>query len=402
MKFITILTGLLTLSSSAFAASPFLPISATNTFRSGERAIVEKAITEAETSGKFVLIDMAAAWCGPCLNLEKSEEANKELLAPTLTHFVSVKLEEMFLETFPGTGADFLATEIPWYPSLFIYNPTNGRWSMIYAFDANSLKASLDDYLAHPDLSAFYKNELDQKIASGTSVSGDEIQQALIPFALEQSGDAILNATTGILKAFTDHPDQFDTSADDLESQFSDIYLRALEMGKLSLDQIRQTDPKAFPGLETSARLLNRIYFHIPLGLAVRTLGNTAASGACEGLAQKATEVLNSLPAEDQRSAQLGRDMNCLILKLQLKEKTTSDVAAFEASMTAEERDGSSEELMKLYAATGESFEQALTYGKVWQADMEKAMASRPELLSRVTTATTARLEALSNGKTHP
>ncbi len=400
MKFLMGLIAGLICAPSVWAASPFLPISATNTFRSGERAIVEAAIAQAETEGKYVFIDMAAAWCGPCLALEKGEEANKAVLAPILKHFVYVKLEEMHLEMMGG--ADFMVTEIPWFPSLFIYNPANKRWSFLYASEVDSLKTTLEDYLAHESLSKYYVDQLNADLAGKDPVSDDTVMAAVVPLSTESSGADLLATTTAVTKMMTDHPDRFAVSIADMELEFTNVYIRSIEMGKLTFEQIRAADPMAFAEIKSTPLLLSRIMFRAPIGYAIRTRGNKVASDMCATLSGKVGDALKEATPEVQRKFLVARDLQCLLLQVQLKEKNGADVMTFEATLTDAERVKMAYELSKVYALTGTSFDKATYYGKIWQADYLKGLAKSPELLARVQTATDARLSAYAAGKSHP
>lgn len=395
-----IITALMVLAPAAWSASPFLPISATNTFRSGERAIVEQAIADAEAQGKLVLIDMSAAWCGPCLGLDKDMEAKKAALQPTLDHFVYIKLEEMHLEMM--AGADFMAHEIPWFPSLYVYNPANQKWSWLYAFNADGLNQALKDYMANGGVSALYLNNLMTKIQKGVKVELDDVMQALIPMSVEDTGANLLAATAKINAAFKANPSQFVFSADELAEGMAEPYKRSMERGQTTIEAVRGADANAFKGLETDFPGAYRMYFIVPVGRMIRADGNKAASDKCQALMADTMARIAAATADMKRELQLRMEFQCLLLKVQLKESSGADVAAYAAALSATERDKFSFSLMRVYALTGTNFQEAITFAKPWKAAYEKGYAKNAELLARIIKATDERLAAYAAGKSHP
>lgn len=399
MKFLIALAALL-IAGPVFAGSPFLPIDANNTFKSGERQIMEDAIARAEVSGKILLVDMAAAWCGPCLNLEKQMEEQKEELAPTLAHFEYVKLEEMHLEFL--SGADFIAHEIPWFPSLYVYNPSNQKWTFLYATTAPELKSMLDTYLAHDSLSGFYVSELNAAIARGDKIEFDPIFTALFPLSVEDSGEAVLAETKLISDAIAANPAQFNFPVTDLYSAFEDVYLRSIEQGKLTLAQIQAADPNAFPDLVSTAGLVHQIYFRAQIGNLIRKQGNRAASAQCESINSTAAAAMSAFTEAEQRQFAISRGFQCLMLRVQLGEALGADIDAYAATLSEAERATFALSLAKNYALTGHDFDKAATNALIWKAVYEKNYAKYAELLARIQVATDQRLAAYAAGKSHP
>ncbi len=400
MKHLIRMTVLLLLTPAAWAASPFLPISATNPFRSGERAVVEQAVAQAEAQGKLVLIDMQAAWCGPCLSLEKDMEAKKAALQPTLDHFVYVKLEEMHLEMM--AGADFLSQEIHWFPSLFVYNPASHKWSWLYASDADSLNQTLKDYLANGGVSALYLSGLTAKIQQGAKIEIDEVMRVLVPLSVESSSASLLTAVGNLLKAMAANPAQFNFTTTDFEDSVGEPYKTVMEREGTSLEAIRAVDANAFKDLATDYMGQFRMGFYVPIGRSIRVEGGKAASDKCSALASAVLGAMAAAPAAQKHELQVRMELQCLLLKVQLKESTGADVTAYVSKMAAGESDKFSYSLMRVFAATGTNFPDAINYGRPWQAAYEKNYAKNAELLARIIKATDARMAAYAAGKSHP
>jgi thiol:disulfide interchange protein len=96
---------------SGFCASLIFTASISNaavSYQSVEGQKVQAALTSAKTTGKLIVVDMSAAWCGPCANLAKQLVEQKDQVKSTWEKIDFIKLEEMQLEV--GFGADFFPT----------------------------------------------------------------------------------------------------------------------------------------------------------------------------------------------------------------------------------------------------------------------------------------------------
>lgn len=395
-----ILLALTLWASASFAESPFLPISETNTFKSSERAAVEAAVAQAELEGKLVFVKMAAAWCGPCLALEKEMDQKAEELAPTLSHFVYVKLEEMHLEMM--SGADFLAHEIAWFPSLYVYSPATKQWSFLYATDADTVKRMLDQIVDFGELTAPSVQNLEIALPGPAPVTLDLVMEAALPASTEKSGAEFLAILEPVHSALSATPERFAFTREEFEGEIAIAYLRAIERGELTFDQIRAFDPAAFPGVAEDAFLYNDIFFEAEIGRLIRKEGNKAASDQCAGLASTVEAAIAALPEEDVRTLTVVHALQCSLLKIQLGEASAPELDAFVATLSEEEVLKFSRSLAKNYAQTKVAFDKAIQYASNWKAAYEKGYAGHAELLARIQTATDQVLAAFAAGKTHP
>jgi hypothetical protein len=127
-----------------------------------------------------------------------------------------------------------------------------------------------------------------------------------------------------------------------------------------------------------------------------------AASTQCAAVTAAAREATKAMSKALQHELSVREDLQCLMLQVQLKQKTGSDVAAYAATLSDKDQDHFSGQLMKIFALTGTNFQQAVFYGEKWKANYEKAFKSSKVLLERIQKATKERLEAYEAGKTHP
>lgn len=382
------------------ASSPFLPISETNTFRSGERVVIEAAIAQAEAEQKPVLIEISAAWCGPCASLEKELKNREQEFQPLLSRFINVHVEEMHLETV--IGMDFLPSELLWFPSFAIYNPANNKWSLIAATTADTLKATLNDYLSQPNLSKFYVDRVLGPLRAGQKISGDTVIEAVIPLSVEASGADYLAFVQELGQFLVQHPNQFQDAPDTIREYVGLAHLKALEMNKVTVEQLIAADPNAFPGLSTNYAQIHQLQFRIPLGYLIRSQGNVAAAAQCSALAAKAEQAVQGAPASIARKLVLDRTLQCLLLEVEVKTKKGADVQAFVATLSEQEKKSLAAGLMKVFALTGENFDSAIDHLMIWKQIYVNNFANKPEMLERVQKATDARLAAYRTGKTHP
>jgi hypothetical protein len=389
-------------SAAAWAGSPFLDISATNTWKSSERAAIEAAVTQAEAQGKFVLIDMAAAWCGPCLALDKEMEARKAEMEPVLQNYVYVKLEEMHLEQI--YGVDFLGFEIAWFPSLFIVNPTTKQWTALGATQVDGLKQVLTDYKAQngAGIGHLYVDRFMTELRAGRPADFNAILDGMISASTEfdaASYLAVLKELTGIMDS---NPALFNAPVNDMRAYLAMANSRLIERGVATVADVRAADAQAFAGLEQDANSLQNINFGNALGVLIRTKGNVAAAEQCSALSATVGAQLSFATAEDQRTLTLVRDIQCLLLDVQTGRKTGADARQYLTTMSEQEQRGMSESLMKLFGSTGTDFDLAIKYGTIVKTAYENAFKKRPELLARVQKATDDRLAAYAANKSHP
>ncbi len=384
----------------AWAGSPFLDISATNTFRSADRAIVEAAVVQAEAAGKPVLIDMSGAWCGPCNALDKQLEAMKAEMEPVLSQFVMVKLEEMHLEMI--YGFDFLAFDIAWFPSFMIYNPATQRWTALGATTAPTLKQALLDYQANASLGDFYVDRLMNELRAGRPADAGAIIDAFIVASVEFDGPKYLATLKELVTFMDSNPALFNAPVGELRAYLAMAHSRLLERGVATVADVRAADSQAYAGLESDFGMLQNVEFGIPIGRLIRTQGNVAAADQCAALNAKTAELVKGASLDDQRSLQLVRDIQCLMLDIQVGRKTGVEARAYLATLNANEQRAMTENLMKLFASTGTDFDLAIQFATVYKEMYEKAFAKNPEMLARVSKATTERLAAYQANKSHP
>lgn len=384
---------------SAWAASPFLEISATNTFRSAERAAVEAAISQAEAEGKPVIIEPAAAWCGPCLQLETEIENRKAEFEPLFAKFVYIKLEEMHFETFT---ADYMPFEVAWFPSFVIYNPATNKWTALAATTGNELLVVLNEYLANPSLADLYTERLLTLVRGTEKVDFDSILNALIPLSVEADAARYLAVWGEISTLLDAQPERFQATPDQIREYMKLAHNRLIERGVATLADIRAVDAKAYAGHEEDIGSIHTIEFHIPLGKLIRTQGNAAAADQCQSLSTKVAGMLSGASAEEQRLLQILRESFCMLLDIQLQRKSGVDARAWLATLTASEKNDMSDALMKIFALTGTDYDLALEYGTIIQQAYLESFKSHPEMLARVTAATNARLDAYRANKSHP
>jgi hypothetical protein len=241
-----------------------------------------------------------------------------------------------------------------------------------------------------------------EALDKGIRVGTPNIQQAIFSLAVEGSGADLLAATTGIMQRMKAHPNLFTSTPTDMETQFTEAYMRALEMGKLTYEEIRAKDADAFAGFDTDFYLQHRIFFDAPRSLLIRSQGNKAASDQCAALAVKASEVQKNAEPALLRRFEILRDLECMILKVELKEANGIDVMNYFNALSAPERGAYADNFMKIFALTGTNFNEATQIAAAWKASYEKAYAKYPELLARIQKATDERLAAYQAGKSHP
>ena len=102
------------------------------------------------------------------------------------------------------------------------------------------------------------------------------------------------------------------------------------------------------------------------------------------------------------RELTLRMELQCLLLKVQLKEAMGTEVTTYVNAMSQPEREKFSYSLMRVFAMTGTNYQDAITYGSPWKAAYEKAYAKSAELLARIIKATDERMAAYAAGKSHP
>ena len=327
-------------------------------------------------------------------------EQNKATLAPILSRFVMVTVEETHFEHINGN--DFLGFEVSWFPSFMIYNPTNQRWTALSSGNANALAAKLDIYLNNSSFSDYYTNQILGNLRAGTPVNLEDLLNALIPLSTEADAGKYLATLTEISSFMEANPALFLETVDDIRLYLTMAHSRLIERGIATLADIRTADPKAFPGLEQDLRKLNSYAFAVPIGTLIRTQGNKAASDQCQALADAAVVATSAATPEQQRVLTVSRDLQCLLLEIQLQQKTGADARAYLATLSEEEKLQQSASLMKVFGATGTDFDLAIEYGTIWQAGNLNSLAKYPEVLARVQAATDARLNAYRANRSHP
>lgn len=397
-KFISLAIASL-FTASAWAGSPFLEISATNTFRSAERAAVEAAIVQAEAEGKPVIVEPAAAWCGPCLNLEKEIERRKAEFEPLFAKFVYVKLEEMHFET---NYSDFMPFEVAWFPSFMIYNPASNKWTALAATTPDALLRVLNEYLNNPSLAELYTEPLLAILRGPGTVRVEPMLNALISLSVEADAARYLAVWGEISNLMNSNPERFEAPVDQIRDYMSMAHNRLIQRGVATIADIRAVDANAFAGYEQNPGMIQFMDFNVALGTLIRTQGNAAAADQCGALSAKVAALVTGASAEDQRSLQINREAECLMLEVQLQRKSGTDARTWLATLTDVEKRQMADTLMKMFALTGTDFDLAIEYGLIIQAAYLNAFKSRPEMLARVTVATNARLDAYRANKSHP
>lgn len=379
------------------AASPYLPVSATNTFASAERGEIEKAIAQAEAEGKYVLIDSAAAWCGPCAALDKAMEEKSAELAPTLSRFVFVHLDEMQFEAI--VGEDFLPWDIMFFPSLHAYNPANGKWTFLGGTSGDSIKKELDAYLANPDLAGYYWNAFTDTLTNEKVGSPND---ALAISASEVDGATYLARVKVVADLMTSKPEAFEGEVEELQNYvLNSAHRLALAMGKVTLAEVRAVNPGALADFENGGGTTHHLTFAQPISALVHKAGNKAAADQCAAISAQSAIAQAKAKPEMQRLTTLLRDLSCLQLKVQVKEAGSAEVKAYVATMTEAERTSRARELMKLFASTGTDFDSAIEHGRVYQKSYLDNLTKYPDMIARVQEATNARLGAYACGKSH-
>jgi thiol-disulfide isomerase/thioredoxin len=96
-------------------------------FSTYEQKHLQTAIEKAKSSGKLLIVDVTAAWCGPCQTFKKVLEEQKAEIGDVLNQFDVVVLEEQYYQL--GIMTEFIPYQAPFYPSILFFNPQSGQWS---------------------------------------------------------------------------------------------------------------------------------------------------------------------------------------------------------------------------------------------------------------------------------
>jgi hypothetical protein len=124
-----------------------LPANGNGVTPSADRVTIDQAIARANQENKKVLLEVSAAWCGPCTEFANDMEGHPEYLQDlTNTGYIMVKAE--FEKMVTGGGLDFLTLNdympvfIGFFPSFYVYS--NGTWTGIGSLNTyNDLKTTL-------------------------------------------------------------------------------------------------------------------------------------------------------------------------------------------------------------------------------------------------------------------
>ena len=225
---------------------------------------------------------------------------------------------------------------------------------------------------------------------------------ALISLSVEADAARYLAVWGEISNLMNSNPERFEAPVDQIRDYMNMAHNRLIQRGVATIADIRAVDANAFAGYEQNPGMIQYMDFNVALGTLIRTQGNAAAADQCGALSAKVAGLVTGASAEDQRSLQINREAECLMLEVQLQRKSGTDARTWLATLTDVEKRQMADTLMKMFALTGTDFDLAIEYGLIIQAAYLNAFKSRPEMLARVTVATNARLDAYRANKSHP
>jgi hypothetical protein len=116
---------------------------------SADRVTMMKAIARADAENKKILLDVSAAWCGPCQAFAMDFDGHPEYLKE-LTDDGYIVMKGEFEKIVSGGGHDFLTLNdytpaiVNFFPSFFLYS--NGKWTSLGAAGSYAqLKSTIAD-----------------------------------------------------------------------------------------------------------------------------------------------------------------------------------------------------------------------------------------------------------------
>jgi hypothetical protein len=357
-----------------------------------DRTVMDQVMLRAKQEKKSVILEVSAAWCGPCQEFAHEMDTHPENLKDLSDRgFIFVKTEsEKIMNGELLNVNDYLPAYIHFFPVFYMYSANLGWKTLATASSYATLIAAIDTVRSHPTpLTPAEIKKMVEAQDAGQQQSPDSTRLLLALYDLSTSynyNDA--KTIFGLLQASKSYSD----AADSLKSMFLvDFLVQGISYATLAHD---------FPETATNWTDVSQDDFTIkPFGRLVTAVfkksGLNAAAQQCGTIWQqtRARLVKGTLSREDFQEKIAGYDLSATVLCADLELRVTGPTDSLKQKVA--KLDATKIKDWYLIAGLGEKDQAVAIYHKKYskfvddyaeglkslQANLEKAMQDKNQKL---------------------